>query len=382
MFSPKRSIDDLEIVFDNTISAYSGKKIRITQDKQISVFDVIGIYSGVQKPRNTWAELSKKHPEVAQNKGSYKFPGRGQKDTPVMDLKGIIKLVMVLPGRKAACSREQFAELIIRYLGGDMTLIDEVVNNNKVQELLPSNSPLKIETDQNIVPVEELVNKTTAIEIANSSTGIVQVNKYITEDNNLSYIDHQLSIGKKGVYITTIGIHKNKYIFKYGNTGSDPMKRIADHCTKFTKANDDNFDIGICPFYFRETIHYDDAERAVTRLLKNLNLHLGEYKIGNITNRELFTVSVEYDIKHVMSLIDDIVNGLEDNHINDLALTITNNHEFRMKELEYTHLMEIEKTKQFEAECRVKYETEKFKQEQEKTRQLELQLEILKVQKS
>ena len=38
---------------------------------------------------------------VTQNLGDFKFPGRGQKNTPVMDARGIVEIVMLLGGRQA-----------------------------------------------------------------------------------------------------------------------------------------------------------------------------------------------------------------------------------------------------------------------------------------
>ena len=56
----------------------------------------------------------------------FRFPGRGQRNTPVTDVRGIVEIVMLLPGQQAACVRRQAAELLVRYLGGDMRIIDEV----------------------------------------------------------------------------------------------------------------------------------------------------------------------------------------------------------------------------------------------------------------
>ena len=42
------------------------------------------------------------HPEVIANSSDFKFRGRGQRDTPVTDVRGIVEIIMLLPGQQAA----------------------------------------------------------------------------------------------------------------------------------------------------------------------------------------------------------------------------------------------------------------------------------------
>ena len=48
---------------------------------------------------------------------------------------------MLLPGRQAARVRRQAAELLVRFLGGDIALVDEVCRNRGVQEELAVRAP-------------------------------------------------------------------------------------------------------------------------------------------------------------------------------------------------------------------------------------------------
>ena len=66
------------------------------------------------------------YPKVGTNCSHFKFKGRGQRGTPVTDAKGVIEIIMLLPGATAAKVRRQAAELLCRYLGGDLALADEV----------------------------------------------------------------------------------------------------------------------------------------------------------------------------------------------------------------------------------------------------------------
>ena len=73
------------------------------------------------KDKNQAAEdlrrISTGHPEVKAICFDFKFPGRGQRDTPVTDAKGIVEIIMLQTTKRAARVRRQAAELLCRYLG-------------------------------------------------------------------------------------------------------------------------------------------------------------------------------------------------------------------------------------------------------------------------
>ena len=48
---------------------------------------------------------------------------------------------MLLPGLRAASVRRKCAELLCRWLGGDLSLVDDVIRNRNLQEHLAVNSP-------------------------------------------------------------------------------------------------------------------------------------------------------------------------------------------------------------------------------------------------
>ena len=106
------------------------KQVRKTDEvpPRISVIDVAVVITG--KDANHAAQdvgyVKDRHPEVTQILGDFKFCGQGQKKTPVTDLRGAVELTFLLPGRHAARVRRQAAELLCRYLGGDLSLVDEV----------------------------------------------------------------------------------------------------------------------------------------------------------------------------------------------------------------------------------------------------------------
>ena len=62
-----------------------------------------------------------------------KFPGRGQKETPCMTLRGLQRLMMILGGKIAAEFREIVEGTFTRVMAGDKSLI-EVINANAVSQ--------------------------------------------------------------------------------------------------------------------------------------------------------------------------------------------------------------------------------------------------------
>ena len=97
------------------------KRLRITNEKppRISVIDLAAVIT--TKDANQVAEqvsyVKKRHPEVTEIFGDFKFSGQGQKNTAVTDLRGAVELTFLLPGHHATRVRRQAAELLCRWLG-------------------------------------------------------------------------------------------------------------------------------------------------------------------------------------------------------------------------------------------------------------------------
>lgn len=350
-----------EIIFDNTLPEFSGKTIRVTPDKKISVFDVISVYSGVKHSKTTWSHVQKTHTSMVQNVYHWKFPGARQRETPVMDLKGILQLVMILPGKRAATTREKFANVLVRYIGGDLTLIDEVIQNKQIQDTLPDNNPLKLEykkTDEALIIADQLYKQ-----------------------YNLSHIDFDMHSGKQGNYLILCGIHFNIPILKVGETAYNPSERLDSHISKYRDIQDPNFKFIGKPFYFRETIDSRKAERCFLNKLQCNQLYLGtNYKIGNITSRELFTCSDTIDINGIITLMNETIDSVNNSTIEPYIKSFRDQYNIEYERELTKRITEQEKTKQEQE--RTKQAHERSFQEDKKTRQLELQIELLKLQRS
>jgi hypothetical protein len=93
-----------------------------------------------------WAlsRLTESSPAVGTYCTNWKFPGERQRETPVADARGIVEFSMLLPGRSAADFRKQAASVMVRYLGGDLSLVEEVASIRLAQERLPENHPARL----------------------------------------------------------------------------------------------------------------------------------------------------------------------------------------------------------------------------------------------
>jgi hypothetical protein len=126
----------------------SVQQIRKTAESppRVSVYDVLSAVTGYTPNNcvNLWQRLSDQFPEVTTHSSNFKFPGRGQRDTPVTDAEGITQILMLLPGRAAAIARQSAANVVVRYLGGDTSLVREIMANRDMQAQLEPDHPASI----------------------------------------------------------------------------------------------------------------------------------------------------------------------------------------------------------------------------------------------
>ncbi|MDD4938240.1 MAG: hypothetical protein PHX34_04490 [Candidatus Shapirobacteria bacterium] len=99
-------------------------ELRITDAKQwVSAFDLIKLVGDNINPRKTWNDIETRFPDVVTFCYNIKFKGRGQKDTPVLNAKGVVMVLQLIPGRIAAQFRIQCGDIIVRYLGGEFKIL-------------------------------------------------------------------------------------------------------------------------------------------------------------------------------------------------------------------------------------------------------------------
>lgn len=107
------------------------ENIRHTEDGEWwSVYDVIRFVCGtpVRNRSLLFKRITATYSEVFSKVRRLQFPGKGQRHTPVMNERGILELIMLLPGIKAAKYRKDFADILVRYFEGDKQIAADVID--------------------------------------------------------------------------------------------------------------------------------------------------------------------------------------------------------------------------------------------------------------
>jgi hypothetical protein len=120
--------------------------IRRTPKGLVSLIDAIVIFSGrdAHQASNDLSALRGEGSRFELDKASislYKFKGKGQRPTPVAPTHVVYETLMLLPGARAAVARQMAARYMVRYLGGDLTLQQEIRANRALQERLAREDP-------------------------------------------------------------------------------------------------------------------------------------------------------------------------------------------------------------------------------------------------
>ena len=72
---------------------------------------------------------------------SFQFEGRGQRQTPVSDIRGMVETLLLVPGKRAQAFRSKVASIFVRCTGGDMSLVQEIERAAHVQRHLQQHCP-------------------------------------------------------------------------------------------------------------------------------------------------------------------------------------------------------------------------------------------------
>jgi hypothetical protein len=120
-------------------------KIRKTSDNppRVSVIDTIALITGHSATvcSHTLQHLKEAYPDVGSMISNFKFNGQGQRETPIANATGIVTICMLLPGQSAARFRKAAADVLVRYLGGDLSLVEEIAQNHLRQDDIEEDDP-------------------------------------------------------------------------------------------------------------------------------------------------------------------------------------------------------------------------------------------------
>lgn len=102
--------------------------------KKGSVYDVIQLVTGCRQnhaPVN-FQRIGKNFPEMSNRVSSHKFPGQGQRPTPVADMPTLFRLMAMLPGSRSRNFAGKSMDVFTRAFGGDERLGNEIAKRRKM----------------------------------------------------------------------------------------------------------------------------------------------------------------------------------------------------------------------------------------------------------
>ena len=125
---------------------FNDSSIRVTDDGRYSVYDVIRFCSGLKNPSQFWngdksarttrqKGLVERFPEVIRKTEGFKFPGRGQKETPVANRENILYILGLLPGAIGRAYREEAAKVFVQYIDASPELAESVIDRATPKDL-------------------------------------------------------------------------------------------------------------------------------------------------------------------------------------------------------------------------------------------------------
>jgi hypothetical protein len=131
----------------NLFGNFQGASMRKTNDDppMLSIYDLISAVTGTVNPWSAWADVLKRFQDNGEEIvfQRHQFPGHGQRYTPVTDARGVVLIINNMGGNRAAQFRTRCADIIVRYLGGDESLVSEIRRIREAQETMPDSHPLR-----------------------------------------------------------------------------------------------------------------------------------------------------------------------------------------------------------------------------------------------
>ena len=122
------------------------QRLRKTDENppRLSIVDVIMAMTGHTQTSaaKDLRKLVEQYPEMATRIDfNYKFKGERGRKSAVADVRGVVEIVMLLTSPCASRLRQEVAQLMVRYVGGDLRIIQEVYEHHGLQEHLQVHAP-------------------------------------------------------------------------------------------------------------------------------------------------------------------------------------------------------------------------------------------------
>ena len=238
----------LYVFGEDASDMFHGKSVRVTSDtpKQVSLFDIIKIVCQANHPHKVYERIVDHHPSILELVQKHKFDGAGQRLTPVTDAQGLVTIIQHLPGENADRFRSGAANILVRFLGGDTTLADDVHAIAAHHDAVNSGeAPANIMQifheavnygEANITPISHAQPNPEQSQIVEAPNLSIQTNnnKYAFESPTMVGKDLSMFNETSTLYMILFKTNGEDFI-KFGHT-SKPMNRIREHLREIPDA--------------------------------------------------------------------------------------------------------------------------------------------------
>jgi hypothetical protein len=304
----------LYVFGEDASDIFQGKSVRVTSGtpKQVSIIDIINVVCRAGQPHKVYNRIVEQHSSIMELVQKHKFDGPGQKPTPVTDARGLVTIIQHLPGENADRFRSGASDILVRFLGGDTTLADDVHAIAAHHDAVNSG-----EAPANITQLfHDHVNpeQTQAIQVIETPDMSVQVietpdvqavqiaNRYEFQSPTMQGKDLSM-FTKDAVYM--VSFHDNgQQLIKFGHT-KNPIERITDHLREIPNAKT------YCMF---ETPKAEKVEAKFKRKMKYTG-KLMTLKINKKNQTEILYNIELYDAEQCMLDMVNDTNASADNEI-------------------------------------------------------------------
>ena len=172
------------------------EQIRFDREtKRGSVLDVVQLVTQCSQDNasKVFQRLSEHHPYLRASRVDFKFPGQGQRPTPVATVMTLCEIAWLLPGKNAAMFRREGASTLCRALGGDLTLIEEI--RARHGDISPEEQAIMLEGTG--VTVDEANGGLHQLELAERHLALAERRLKLQMDSKLA--EHTLILGSLDV---------------------------------------------------------------------------------------------------------------------------------------------------------------------------------------
>ena len=268
--------------------------VRTTQQPPcISVCDVLAL-AGHKDANGAYKALLKHHPDVKDLIQMYKFDSAAQRHSPVTDAIGLVAIMRRMPGLKAARFREEHAETLLRHLGADDALLEQIRHHIELSRR-PSEGSRVFRPS---VPGE---HRAAAIDSPLTSvTGIIDIRSpqvYLRETDGRFADVHP--VGRPNMIVEP-ELLKSFRILKLGSQG----------CTNRQKEHKRTFRDSRLLDSFLTPAHTLVESKVKDTLKNDRRLYEGLYAGKTVRDKELVLVKTQEEYEEIVAIIQSAMKAV------------------------------------------------------------------------